>query len=173
MKAQLLAWSKNNLVHPARMAVAAAVALLAARVLGLPEVYWASIAALIVVQSDSHAFMATSWLLVIGTALGVCLGALLAAYIGQGVIVFALGVFGMGVLSATLRLDRRANHFAAVALIIVLLAGPANLAWHRAFHRFAEFSVGIVVALVIGALWREQGTSPVSVQSQKHSGLCT
>ena len=159
MKTPQLALLKKSLVHPARMSIAAAVALLAAHGLGLLEAYWAPIAALIVVQSDSGALLATSWLLLAGTALGACVGALLATYFGRGVVVFALGVLGLGLLSATLRLDRRANHFAAIALVIVLLAGPANYAWHRALHRFIEFSVGIVVALLLSALWSEQPTS--------------
>jgi len=156
MKMQRLEWLRKNLVHPARMALAAALALLGARALGLLEVYWAPIAALIVIQSNSNAMLATSWLLLAGTALGVCGGALLATFVGPSVLVFAFGVLGMGLLSATLRLNRRANHFAAVALIIVLLGGPASLAWHRAFHRAVEFSVGIVIALIFSALWPEQ-----------------
>jgi uncharacterized membrane protein YgaE (UPF0421/DUF939 family) len=93
---------------------------------------------------------------------------LLATYIGPGVTVFALSVLGLGLLSATLRLDRRANHFATIALVIVLLAGPANQAWHRALYRFIEFSVGIVMALLLGALWSEPSTSRVNIQNQKH-----
>jgi uncharacterized membrane protein YgaE (UPF0421/DUF939 family) len=168
MNIQLLAWLKKSIVHPARMMIAAALALLAARGLGLSEFYWAPIAALIVVQSDSSALLATSWLLLAGTALGVSVGALLATYIGPGVTVFALSVLGLGLLSATLRLDRRANHFATIALVIVLLAGPANQAWHRALYRFIEFSVGIVMALLLGALWSEPSTSRVNIQNQKH-----
>src|SRR5580704_11043403 len=126
---------KQNLVHPARMAIAAVLAFLVARILGLLEAYWAPIAALIVVQAASNALVATSWLLLAGTALGVCAGALLATSIGPGIVVFALGVLSLGLLAATLRLDRRANHFAAVAFVIVLLAGPANQAWHRALYR--------------------------------------
>jgi len=164
MKIQPLPSLKKSLAHPARMMMASALALVAAKVLGLPEVYWAPVAALIVVQSESTALLATSWLLLAGTALGVCVGALLATYIGPGVIIFALGVLGMGLLSATLRLDRRANHFATVALVIVLLAGSANQAWYRALHRFVEFSTGIVMALLVGALWPEQKTSQVNIR---------
>jgi hypothetical protein len=49
-----------------------------------------------------------------------------------------------------------------------LLAGPANQAWHRALYRFIEFSVGIVMALLLGALWSEPSTSRVNIQNQKH-----
>jgi uncharacterized membrane protein YgaE (UPF0421/DUF939 family) len=154
MKLQL-ASLKKSLAHPARMAIAAVLGFLAARALGLPEVYWAPIAALIVVQ-NSDAYLATSWLLLAGTALGVSVGALLATCIGPGVIILGLGIFAMGLLSATLRFDRRVNHFAAIAIIIVLLAGPADKAWLRAFHRFSEFSAGIIAALLLGAVWRQQ-----------------
>jgi uncharacterized membrane protein YgaE (UPF0421/DUF939 family) len=146
----------KRLVHPARMAIAAALALFASKVLGLPELYWAPIAALIVVQSACNAMMITSWLLLLGTALGACAGALLATWLGPGVLALALGVFGVGLLSVILRLDQRVGHFAAIALLIVLLIGPANEAWVRALHRFAEFSTGITVGLLISALWPEQ-----------------
>jgi len=159
MKALQFASLKKRLVHPAKMTIAAALALLAAKVVGLPEIYWAPIAALIVVQSAYNAMMVTSWLLLLGTALGACAGALLATQIGPGVVTLALGVFGIGLLSAILRLDQRVNHFAAIALLIVLLIGPANQAWVRALHRFEEFSTGIVVGLLISALWPEQRTS--------------
>jgi uncharacterized membrane protein YgaE (UPF0421/DUF939 family) len=168
MNRQYLPWLKKSLAHPARMTIAALVASLAAQLLGMQQAYWAPIAALIVVQSDSSAMLGTSWLLLVGTALGVCAGALLAKYVGPGVIVLGLGVFGVGLFSALLRLDRRANHFAAVALIIVVLAGPADLAWHRALNRFIEFSVGIVSALLISLLKFEQQSSQANIQDQKH-----
>ncbi len=51
-KTEQLAFLKKKLVHPARMTIAAVLALLVARALGLPEVQWAPISALVVVQSD-------------------------------------------------------------------------------------------------------------------------
>jgi uncharacterized membrane protein YccC len=161
MKIPQLALLKKSLVHPAKMTIAAVLALLAAKVVGLPEIYWAPIAALIVVQSAYNAMIVISWLLLVGTAFGACAGALLATQIGPGVVALALGVFGIGLLSAILRLDQRVNHFAAIALLIVLLIGPANEAWARALHRFGEFSTGIVAGLLISALWPEQQTSHV------------
>jgi uncharacterized membrane protein YgaE (UPF0421/DUF939 family) len=168
MKTKRLASLKKALGHPARMALAASLAFLAAKWLGLLEAYWAPIAALIVVQSDSSALLGTSWLLLVGTALGASAGALLAIYVGQKVVIFALGVLGMGMLSSALRLDRRVNHFASVALIIVMLGGPPDNAWHRGLHRFIEFSVGIVMALLLGALWPEPPAGQASFQNQEH-----
>jgi len=48
MKTPQLASLKKSLVHPARTMIAALLVLLAARVVGLPEFYWAPISALIV-----------------------------------------------------------------------------------------------------------------------------
>ena len=160
MKTLQLGSLEINLVHPARMAIAVMLALLAAKGLGLPEVYWASIAALIVIQSDPSASLLTSCLLLAGTALGACAGALLATCIGAGAVACALGVLVVGLFAATLRFDRRVSQFAAIALVIVLLTGPSDRAWDRALHRFAEFSTGIVMALLLSVLWPERQTRP-------------
>ena len=96
-------------MYPARTTIAAVVALLAARALGLPEVWWAPISALVVVQSDFGSSLAVSWHRLAGTALGAFVGALLAAHFGRSVMVFGFGVFGIGLLLAALRLERPAN----------------------------------------------------------------
>jgi uncharacterized membrane protein YgaE (UPF0421/DUF939 family) len=159
MKTRPWASLKKSLAHPARTTIAALLALLAAKALGLPEFYWAPISALIVMQSNLGASLASSWQLLAGTALGALSGGLLAAHFGPGVIGFGLAVFGIGLLSAALRLEPPANRFAVITLAIVLFAGPATGAWARALHRFAEFSTGIIVGLLVSALWPEQPAS--------------
>jgi uncharacterized membrane protein YgaE (UPF0421/DUF939 family) len=166
MKTQQLASLKKSLAHPARTMSAALLALLAARVVGLPEFYWAPISALIVMQSNLGASLASSWQLLAGTALGAFTGGLLAAHFGPSVIGFGLVVFGIGLLSAALRLEPSANRFAVITLAIVLFAGPATDAWVRALHRFAEFSTGIIVGLLISALWPEQQASRAEAASK-------
>jgi len=161
MKTEQLASLKRNLAHPARTMIAALLALLAAQVVGLPETYWAPISALIVMQSNLGASLASSWQLLAGTALGAFTGGLLAAHFGPSVIGFGLVVFGIGLLSAALRLEPSANRFAVITLAIVLFAGPAIDARVRALHRFAEFSTGIIVGLLVSALWPEEQTSHV------------
>ena len=155
---QPVSW-KERFVYPARTTLAAVLALLAARALGLPEVWWAPISALVVVQSDFGSSLAVSWHRLAGTALGAFVGALLAARFGRGVIIFGLGVFGIGLLSAVLRLERPANRFAAIAFSIVVLVGRAESAWVVALHRFLEVSAGIVAGLLLSALWPEQQTA--------------
>jgi uncharacterized membrane protein YgaE (UPF0421/DUF939 family) len=135
-------------------------ALLAARALGLSEVWWAPISALVVVQSDFGSSLAISWHRLVGTALGAFVGAALAARFGRNVIVFGLGVFGIGLLSAVLRLDRPANRFAAIAFSIVFLVANDESAWVIALHRFVGVSAGIVAGLLLSALWPEQTNMP-------------
>src|SRR5271154_3293449 len=149
MKTLQFASLKKGLVHPVRTTIAAVLALLAARVLGLPEAYWAPITALVVVQSDFHAALALSWQQLAGTALGAFVGALLAAHFGPSLMVFGFGVFGVGLLSAALGLDHPANRFAAIAVAIVLLVARAEPPWVIGLHRFLEVSTGIVVGLLL------------------------
>ena len=103
----------KSLVYPARTTIAAVLALVVAKILGLPEVYWAPISALVVVQSDLGSSLKTSRDRLVGTALGAFTGAVLAIYVGRTPLVYALGVFGVGALSVLLRLEKPANRFAA------------------------------------------------------------
>ena len=126
MKIQQLASLKKSFVYPARTTIAAVLALLVARMVGLPEFYWA--------------------------------GALLLAHFEPSATVFGFGVLGVGLLSAALRLDHPANRIAAIALAIVFLIVRTQPAWMVALHRFLEVSTGIVVGLLLSALWPEQET---------------
>jgi len=158
MKTPRLSLSKKSPVYPLRTAVAAVLALLVARTLGFREIYWAPISAVIVVQSDFGSTLLMSWHRLIGTALGVSVGALFAELVGRSTLVFGCGVLGVGVLAAALRLDRAANRFAAIALTIVLLVPHADPPWVVALHRFIEVSAGILVGLVLTAVWPESRT---------------
>jgi len=163
-KRELSAALKKRLVYPLKLTIAAVVALLAARVLGLPEAYWAPISACVVVQSDLGSSLRMSWHRLVGTALGVSVGALLAETVGRSVWVFGLGALCVGLVSAALRLERPANKFAAIALAIVLLIAHTEHPWVIALHRFIEVSVGILVGLLLSALWPEQPAGKTGIQ---------
>jgi uncharacterized membrane protein YgaE (UPF0421/DUF939 family) len=53
------------------------------------------------------------------------------------------------------RSERSAYRFGGVTLAIVLLVPRTAPAWQIAFHRFAEVSIGIGVALILTVVWPE------------------
>lgn len=155
----------QDLIHVVRTTIAALVSLLVARLLKLPEAYWATITTLVVMQSTLGAAFTISWHRFVGSAIGAAAGALLATYFGSNAAVFAVGIIIMGIVCAMLRLDRAAYRFAGITLAIVMLIAHSSPAWMVAVHRFIEVSVGIAVGLAITAVWPEAQTSPDSPAS--------
>ncbi len=149
------------LVHSLRTAVAAVASVLVARLFQLPETYWAAITTLVITQSSLGAALAVSWQRFVGTALGAAVGAIVASYFGPHVLVFAASVFILGLLCALVRSDHSAYRFGGVALAIVLLIPRTGPPWKIAFHRFAEVSIGIAVALVMTVVWPEREVTPL------------
>ena len=143
------------LVHSLRTGVAAVVSVLVARLFRLPEAYWAPITTLVIVQSSLGAALTVSWQRFAGTALGALMGAIVATYFGLNLVAFGVGVFILGLLTAATGTDRSAYRFGGITLAIVLLIPKAEPAWKIAFHRFAEVSIGIGVALVFAWVWPE------------------
>ena len=147
-------------VHSARTAVAAIVSVAAARLLRLPEAYWAPVTTLVIEQSSLGAALAVSRQRFAGTALGAAVAALVATYFGTRIPIFGASLFLAGLLCALARLDRSAYRFAGVTLAIVMLIPRPGPTWQLAFHRFAEVSIGIAVALLLATLWPELGSAP-------------
>ena len=143
-------------VHSARTAVAAVASLVAAGLFQLPEAYWAPITTLVITQSSLGAAFSVSWQRFVGTLLGAVLGALAASYFGPHVLVFGSSVFILGLLRALARLDLPGYRFGAVTLAIVVLIPRTGPTWQTAFHRFAEVSIGIGVALILAWVWPER-----------------
>ena len=141
--------------HSVRTTIAAIASLYIARLVGLPEAYWATITTLVMTQSTLGDALKPSRQRFVGTALGAA-GALAATHFGANTIVFTLGIFVLGLVCAMLRLDRNAYRFAGAALAIVVLASHEKAAWVAALHRFVEVSIGIGVGLAIMAAWPER-----------------
>ena len=161
MASDKLAWMGWPVVeHSVRTAVAAVVSVLVARLFGLPEAYWAAITTLVITQSSLGAALKISWQRFVGTALGAVAGAIVASYFGPHVLVFGACVFLLGLFCAAARTDRSAYRFGGVTLAIVLLVPRTAPAWRVAFHRFAEVSIGIVVALILAWAWPEKEVIP-------------
>ena len=156
----LLRFTRNGIEHSIRTAVAGMVSLFAAGFLGLPEPYWASITTLIVAQSA----LGTAWTVSVqrffGTALGASLGALLTMYFGAGLLTFGSGIFILGLLCLLLGLERSGYRYASVTLAVIMLITRPHPVWIIAIHRFVEVSVGIVIGLVLTALWPGRKAEP-------------
>jgi len=156
---KLWSWQKENLPsigHSVRTALAATAAVVVARLVQMPEAYWAAIATLVVMQSTLGATLTLSIERVVATALGASVGALESNYFGANLAAFMLAIFFIGLLSFGFRLERTAYRYASVTLTIIVLIPRTNPAWIVALHRFIEVSVGIVVALLVVAIWPER-----------------
>lgn len=144
-----------------RTALAAVVSLEVARLMKLPQAYWAPITAIVVIQSTVGAALKVSGQRFAGTALGAVAGALLSTHFGNSVIVFTAGVFALGLLSAALHIDRSAYRFAGITVSIVMLIPGGAPPWIIGLHRFTEVSVGILVGLLLTAVWPEDARQEV------------
>jgi len=148
------------LEHSVRTAVAAVVSVLTAQLFRLQEAYWAPITTMVITQSARGAAASVSWKRFVGTGLGALIGGLVATYFHRNVLLFAFTVLILGPLCTLVRADRSAYRFGGVTLAIVLLIPRADPPWEVAFHRFAEVSIGIGVALLFATVWPE-GDDPV------------
>lgn len=143
--------TRNTILDAARTTVAAVASLLLARLLKLPEFYWAPISAIVIIQSTIDP-RTLAWQRFAGTAVGAVLGALIMTFFPSSALVYAGAIFLCGVLCAFLRI-RGAYRFAAITLSIILLIAHTRPAWIVASHRFVEVSVGIAVALGLSEVW--------------------
>ena len=62
----------------------------------------------------------------------------------------------LGLVSFVLRLEKVGYSYACITLVIIVLIPRAETPWIAAAHRFAEVSLGILVALAVVAVWREE-----------------
>ncbi len=154
-----LSWShlwrgRQNLEHAVRTTAAATASLVIARALHLTQPHWAAISTIVVTQSTLGAALTVSGQRFAGTLIGAAAGAGLAL-LRAGVLSFALGLLGLGLVCPLLRLDRPAYRFAAITLAIILLGSAGQGPWIAAVERCVEVSVGIAVGLAVAKLWPE------------------
>jgi len=155
------------LVHSLRTAVAAVVSLLVARLFRLPGTWWAPITTLVITQSSLGAALKVSSERFVGTALGAVVGGLVASYLPTNAAVFGGCVFVLGLVCALARSGDSAYRFGGITAAIVILVPRSDSAWLAAFHRFAEVSIGIAVALILAWVWPEKGPNPIHADKQK------
>ena len=155
---KLWTWDKENLpsiAHAFRTAVAATASVIIARLVQMPEAYWAAIATLVVMQSTLGATLTLSIERIAATAVGASVGALEANYFRVNLVAYAVAIFLIGLLSFAFRLEKTAYRYASITLTIIVLIPRSEAPWATALHRFIEVSVGIIVALAVVALWPE------------------
>jgi uncharacterized membrane protein YgaE (UPF0421/DUF939 family) len=142
---------RASFLDSVRTTFAAVAAMVLARVLKMPEYYWAPISAIVIIQSTIPP-RTLGWQRFVGTALGAALGAALATFFRPSVLVYGLGILLCGVLAWLLRVGG-AYRFAGITLSIVLLIPHTRVPWIVGWHRFLEVSLGIAVALVVTMVW--------------------
>ena len=135
--------------------VAAAICLVLARTFRLHQGYWASISAIVVVQSRITETWSVARDRIVGTAIG--------ALLGWGAVIFWHG--SPWIYAATILLCmtippmagfRNGARFAGIAASIVMLIPNDLPHWKVATGRFYEVSLGMLVALAVSqTLWRE------------------
>ncbi|HEX6718612.1 MAG TPA: FUSC family protein [Pyrinomonadaceae bacterium] len=142
-------------VHSARTAIAAMASLAVARLFHLPEAYWAPITTLVITQSSLGTALSVSGERFMGTVIGATVGAVVGSFFGPDVIVFGATVLVLGFLSAAAHSNRNAYRFAGVTAAIILLVPRAGSPWRITFDRFAGVCIGLGMALILTAFWRE------------------
>ncbi len=163
------AWDKKNLpsiTHAIRAAVAATASVIIARLVQMPEAYWAAIATLVVMQSTLGATLTLSIGRTVATAVGASVGALEANYFRANLVAFAVAIFLVGLLPIAFRLEKTAYRYASITLTIIVLIPRSGAPWIIALHRFLEVSVGIIVALAVVAVWPEQHQSVAKITGE-------
>src|SRR6516225_5219327 len=125
---KLWTWKEENLPsvgHAVRTAVAATLSVVLARLLGMPEAYWAVIATLVVMQSPLSSTVPLAIQRIVASALGASLGAIESARFGANLVAFALTMFVLGLVSLVFRLEKVGYSYAGMTLaIICLFRGP-------------------------------------------------
>ncbi len=133
----------------ARLLIAALLSYALAQALHLPESYWATITALVVVQASVGATMGAGIDRIVGTLIGAAVGALAALGRYRGVsdlILLAGALTPLAMLAAV----RPVYRIAPITAVIALLAGSNLQApWLPALYRVAEITLGSLVGIAV------------------------
>jgi len=140
--------SVGRLKLAAKTGVAAIASLYIARLLRMPESYWAAISAIIVMYSEVGKTLTASWHRLVGTAIGVTVGGAFAAVFGPSVWAFGVAVTITLLVCAFIGFAE-AGRLSGVAVAIVMLVSRSGTPWITALHRFLEVSFGIVTAVAV------------------------
>jgi uncharacterized membrane protein YgaE (UPF0421/DUF939 family) len=124
---------------------------LTARLLPLPEPYWAPIAAVVVLSREPAATRQAALQRLAGTLVGSAIGWAGAAFGHESVVAYGVAIFLGVIVCEGLRLERSGGICAVTTSVIMLIPRPlpAHLV---ALHRFLEVCCGLLGALVVSAV---------------------
>lgn len=161
---RIIAWAGRSvdpgqLRYGVRTGLAAALTIILASLLGLEQGYWASITVVIVMQSDIGSSLMAGWSRLLGTFAGAVMGACAAWFFGASPIGGTAAVFLTLSVCAYLTILHPSFRLAGVTAAIVLGMHKADInPFVLASSRFAEVSMGILVALGVSFLWPSRAT---------------
>jgi uncharacterized membrane protein YgaE (UPF0421/DUF939 family) len=81
---------------------------------------------------------------------------------------YGLSIFILLLLSAATHVDRTGFRIGSLMLTIIMLIQRTDPVWRVALERFAEVSVGILVALFLVKVWPEAATDTEPHTPQPH-----
>jgi uncharacterized membrane protein YccC len=146
-----LAWQAptgDQVAYSAGVAAVAVFSYATARLLPLPEPYWAPIAAVVVLSPERGATRQAAGDRFLGTLIGSFTGWAGAAWWHEHLALYGLAVLVGVFVCGLLRLERAARICAVTTTVIILI--PRALPPHLvAFHRFCEVSYGAACALLV------------------------
>ena len=138
---------------PLQISVAAVLALFLARLLHLPEAFWAPISAIVCSLDAVEGATRVARRRLLGTFFGVTIAALQISLAPHGLISYALAVVILGLICGLIKLHPSAFRFGAIALTVVVTSPDKAAVWLTASTRFADVALGILVALAVVRIW--------------------
>jgi uncharacterized membrane protein YgaE (UPF0421/DUF939 family) len=141
----------GGLAQGSMSAVAALLAYLPAKPLGLREGFWGSITAIAVVQSELGATQTSARDQFAGAAIGGLISALISTFAGQHLATYALAVIISMLACWVVNVGSAARLAGSTATIILLVPHQGTADWSMMMSRVAE--VGWGVAVGIATVW--------------------
>ena len=122
----------------------------ALRLPGLVEVYWAPLAAVVVVYPDRNATLKAGFQRFLGTAIGSLIGWGCAALWHGNILAYGVGVMIAIAVCEILRCEAAAR-LCAVAVTVITIVPHSEAPHLVALHRFVEVSYGVGCAMAFMA----------------------
>ncbi len=145
----------------ARLTGACALAYAAAALIGLPEVYWSLITAIVVTQPEFSKTLTASRDRVIATLIGAAIGLLVLEAAARGAPKLPLFVVALAPLLLLTAMKPNLR-MSGVTLIVVVLVPSLSGPFVRPFDRVVEILLGTIASLIVSAainppsLWRRR-----------------